>query len=176
MGARVESLPIPVGRPGKGFNWLVVAVLAVSMGAAASIFALQRGAREGSAPPLSVAKAAEAPALSGTGSGLIQLANASGNTTGHSLAYFTGAGGAINSMANDSGHSMAWFTARMPTPDLAAYASSGLISGSGPALSELAGKDLGAYESSGRVIGTGPGLAELGPNDRTCRRILRPRC
>jgi hypothetical protein len=152
MGARVESLPIPVGQPGRRFNWLAVAVLAASMAAAASIFALQRGSSESSAPPLSVVKAAQAPAISGTGSGLVQLAKASGNTTGHSLAYFTGAGGVINSLANTSGHGMAWFTGR------------------------VAGQDLAAYENSGPVIGTGPGLEKLGPNDRTCRRIIRPRC
>jgi ABC-type phosphate transport system substrate-binding protein len=148
MGARVEALPIPVGRPGRRFNWLAVGALAASMAVAASIFALQRGSSESSAPPLSVVKAAPAPAITGAGSELFRPAYASLNNTGHSLAYFTGAGGVINSMANKTGHGIAWFTGR------------------------VAPQDLGTYESSGSA----PRSSRASPNDGTCRRIIRQRC
>jgi hypothetical protein len=148
MGARVESLRIPAGQPGRRFSWLAVAALAVSMAAAASILALQNGSSEGSAPPLSIAKAAPAPAISAPGSELFRPAYASLNNTGHSLAYFTGAGGVINSMANKSGHGIAWFTGR------------------------VAPQDLGAYENSGSATRSN----KAGASDRTCRRIIRPRC
>jgi hypothetical protein len=42
----------------------------------------------------------------------------------------------------------------------AVYENSGVVTGSGPALAELA-KQFAAYQSSGPIIGTGPGLAEL---------------
>jgi hypothetical protein len=137
MGARVESLPIPVGRSARRFSWVAVVVLALSTAAAAGIFALQRGSSEKAAPPISVVRAAPAQAITGTRSGLIQVARAAQN--------------------------------------LAAHQNSGFVTGSGPGLAELA-KDFGAYENSGPVVGTGPGLEQLGPNDRTCRRIIRPRC
>jgi hypothetical protein len=152
MGARVESLRIPAGQPGRRFSWLVVAALALSMAAAASIFALQRGSSESSAPPLSVAKAAPAPAISGAGSELFRPAYANLNTTGHSLAYFTGAGGVINSMANKTGHGIAWFTGR------------------------VASQDPGASTNYGPAIGAGPGSEKPSTNDQTCQPIIRPRC
>lgn len=42
----------------------------------------------------------------------------------------------------------------------AAYENSGVITGTGPGLSDLVGKHA-AYENSGLISGTGPGLAEL---------------
>jgi ABC-type phosphate transport system substrate-binding protein len=148
MGARVESLRIPAGRPGRRFNWLAVGVLAASMAVAASILALQRGSSESSAPPLSVVKAAPAQAITRTGSELFRPAYASLNNTGHSLVYFTGAGGVINSMANKTGHGIAWFTGR------------------------VAPQDLGAYDSAGSAARSD----RASRSDPTCRRIIRPRC
>jgi hypothetical protein len=49
---------------------------------------------------------------------------------------------------------------RPATTSSAAYESSGVVTGSGPALAELA-EQFAAYQSSGPISGTGPGLAEL---------------
>lgn len=151
MGARIESLPIPVIGPTKKWSWLVAGILALSMAAAAGSFlALRSGSEQASAPAQSrFAKSGPAPAITGTGNGLLEVANASANLTGHSLVYFTGA---------------------VSAPDLGAYRNSGSVTGTGPALAELRGVDVIG------ISGTGPALVELAGDSWHKARPKFPDC
>jgi hypothetical protein len=144
MGARVESLPISVGQPSKKWSWIVAGILALCMAAAASFVALQRVSDEASAPARPQVTRGEAigsgpvQAITGTGNGLIEVANASAKAAPDVF----GRGGRLAELNRR----------------LAAYRSSGLITGTGPALAEMSGNS-----------------SKLGPSD-TCRRVSHGRC
>lgn len=166
MGARIESLPIPVIRPRRKGSWLVAGVLALFMAAgAASFLALRNASDEASVPAQSqFSKSGPVPAITGTGNGLIEVANSSANLTGHSLVYFTGAGSAPQVAGRG------WRLAEL-NRRLAAYRSSGFIIGTGPALAELRGVDVIVG-----ISGTGPGLEQVARGSADCRMVRHGPC
>jgi hypothetical protein len=155
MGARVQSLTIPGIQPSKKWIWLLAGFVALSLAAgAASFLALRGGPEQANAPAQS--RIAQPGVPAGTGNGLIEVANASANLTGHSLVYFT-----AGSTAQQVG----------------AYPSSSAVGGRGRALAELRGVDVIG------ISGTGPGLTQIAGNDSakpqssdTCRGVRRGPC
>lgn len=148
MGARIESLRIPVSKPSRKRSWLLAGILVLCMAAgAASFLALRSGSDEASAPARSQF-AKFVPAQAGA------------NLTGHSEAYFTGGGSAPGSLVNNTGHSLVYFT------------------GSGPSVAELRGVDVIGISDPvpAPAENAGNGSHKSRPKYPDCRKIHAGPC